>query len=101
VKKVRDYYFTSDGTHNGDEVVIQFTDGSFHEGFWDVKPATENDLYVSELLTQKRRAKIEENKRIKREKIKTQFQEFLNQQIPYEDLAKMYFELKNKVKVDA
>lgn len=100
VKEVKSYYFTSDGTHNGDIVVMRFTDGTDHEGFRDVEPATENDLYLFDLKENERKEKKRLKKIEKADKIRAQFRKFLDQQIAYEELAKMYFELKNKVKVE-
>jgi len=78
---------------------MRFTDGSDAEGFMEVEPVTEDDIYVFELKEQERKRKAEERAKAKAEKIRMQFQEFLNENIPYKELAKMYFELKNKVKV--
>jgi hypothetical protein len=49
IKTVKDWYFTSDGTHNGDIICIQFTDGTECEGWQDIEQATPDNMYVAEL----------------------------------------------------
>lgn len=49
VKTVKNWYFTSDGTHNGDIICIKFTDGTECEGWQDIKQSTPENIYVAEL----------------------------------------------------
>lgn len=49
IKTVKDWFFTSDGTHNGDIICIKFTDGSDCEGWRDIEQATPDNMYVAEL----------------------------------------------------
>lgn len=104
VKRVRSWYFTSDGTHNGDIIILKFADGTKCEGLRDVEQGTEDAQYVAEMRTISNNAKAALRKKKREEKIRKEFAEFKNglyaDAIQFDDLARMYFELKNKVKVE-
>lgn len=88
VKQISDYWFTSDG-YEGDIIILEFTDGTQHEGLHDVNPATENDLFVSE-LRKLQRTKIKHQSDIEYEKF---LEELKEKHIGFKRLAKLYLKL--------